>query len=182
MRATAGDDATRLKDPAALRALLLQAWLERDGILAERDGLAAERERAERERDERERAERERAERERDEALAQNERLQALLAKLQRMRFGPRSERLPEDQLRFAFEEIAASIAANEAEAEKKSPRRRAEATEKRRKARGKLPAHLPRVEVVIDPAERACPRRGPARAAAAPWWGSATTARIGST
>ena len=58
---------------AALRALLLQAWRERDGLAAER----------------------ERAERERDEALAQNERLQALLAKLQRMQFGPRSERLP---------------------------------------------------------------------------------------
>ena len=136
MRA-AGDDATRLPgDPAALRALLLQAWRERDGIVAERD----------------------RATRERDEALAQNERLLALLGRLKRMQFGPRSERLPEGQLHFAFEEIAATVAANEAEAEKKSPQRRAEATEKRRKARGKLPAHLPRVEVVIEPAESACP------------------------
>jgi transposase len=136
MRAAGNDTSTLPQDPAALRALLLQAWRERDGLAAER----------------------ERAERERDEALAQNERLQALLAKLRRMQFGPRSERLPEDQLRFAFEEIAASIAANEAEAEKKSPRRRAEATEERRKARGRLPAHLPRVEVVIEPAESACP------------------------
>jgi transposase len=143
MRA-AGDNATRLpKDPAALRALLLQAWRERDGVVAERDRAAQERERVERER---------------DDALAQNERLLALLAKLKRMQFGRKSERLPEDQLHFAFEEIAATLAASQAEAEKNSPQRRAKGTEARRKARGKLPAHLPRVEVVIEPAESACP------------------------
>jgi len=136
MRA-AGDDAMRLpKDPATLRALLLQAWRERDGIAAERDHAA----------------------RERDDALAQNERLLALLAKLQRMQFGRKSERLPEDQLHFAFEEIAATLAANEAEAEKKSPQRRAKGTEQRRKERGKLPPHLPRVEVVVEPRESSCP------------------------
>ena len=87
-----GHDATRLpKHPAALRALVLQSRRERDAIIAERD-LAA---------------------RERDDALAQNERLAALLTKLQRMQFGRKSERLPEDQLDFAFEEARASIAAN---------------------------------------------------------------------
>jgi transposase len=136
MRA-AGNDARKLpKSPMALRALLLQSWSERDSIVAERD----------------------RATRERDEALAQNERLLALLAKLKRMQFGPRSERLTEEQLQFAFEEIAATVAANEAEEEKKSPQRRAEATETRRKTRGKLPPHLPRVEVVLEPSDTACP------------------------
>ncbi|PZW36923.1 transposase IS166 family protein, partial [Humitalea rosea] len=115
MRA-AGDDVTKLpKGPAALRALLLQAWREREGIAAERD-LAAQ--------------ERERVERERDHALARNERLLALLAKLQRMQFGRKSEKLPEDQLHFAFEEIAATLAANQAEAEKTSPKLRAKGTE----------------------------------------------------
>jgi len=143
MRA-AGDDTTRLpKDPAALRALLLQALRERDGIAVERDHAAQERERVERER---------------DEALAQNERLLALLARLRRMQFGRKSEKLPEDQLHFAFEEITATLAANQAEAEKKSPPLRAKSTEERRKARGKLPAHLPRVEVVIEPGDTACP------------------------
>jgi transposase len=150
MRA-AGDDATRLpKEPAALRALLLQAWRERDGVVAERDHAARERDRAAQER--------ERVERERDDALAQNERLLALLAKLRRMQFGRKSERLPKDQLHFAFEEIAATLEASQAEAEKNSPQRRAKGTEERRKARGKLPAHLPRVEVVIEPADTACP------------------------
>jgi hypothetical protein len=129
--------------PAALRALLLQAWRERDGIAAERGHAARERDHVAHER---------------DDALAQNERLLALLAKLQRMQFGRKSERLPEDQLHFAFEEIGATLAANEAAAEKTSPQRRANGTEQRRKARGKLPAHLPRVEVVIEPAESTCP------------------------
>ncbi|MCJ7451264.1 MAG: IS66 family transposase [Steroidobacteraceae bacterium] len=134
---TAGDDATRLpEDPAALRALLLQSWHERDGIVAERD----------------------RAARERDDALAQNERLLALLAKLRRMQFGRKSERLPEDQFNFAFEEAETSIAANQAEAEKKSPKLRAKGIDERTKTRGKLPAHLPRIEVVIEPAQSACP------------------------
>jgi len=150
MRA-AGDDARKLpKSPVALRALLLRSWRDRGGIIAERDAAFAEHEKL--------KARQDALAAERDALAAQNEQLQALLVKLQRMQFGPRSERLPEDQLHFAFEEIAATVAANEAEAEKKSPERRAEATEKRRKARGKLPAHLPRVEVVIEPAESTCP------------------------
>jgi transposase len=61
------------KDPAVLQAMLLTALAERDGLVAERDSVVAERD-----------------------ALAErNERLQHLLRKLQRMQFGPRSERLP---------------------------------------------------------------------------------------
>jgi hypothetical protein len=56
--------------------------------------------------------ERDRAARERDDGLAQNERLLALLAKLKWMQFGQKPERLPEDQLHFAFEEIAATLGA----------------------------------------------------------------------
>jgi transposase len=116
-------------DSAALRALLLAAWAERDGIAAERDALAE-----------------------------RNERLQHLLRKLQRMQFGPRSERLPEDQLQFAFEEAEASIAGNEAEAEKRSPELRGQRAARRRAGRGRLPAHLPRVEQVLMPECTACP------------------------
>ncbi|MGK7871352.1 IS66 family transposase [Falsiroseomonas sp. E2-1-a20] len=143
MRA-AGNDARELpKSPMALRALLLRSWSERDSIVAEHEKLKAQVAALATER---------------DVLAAQNEQLQALLVKLKRMPFGPRSERLPEDQLHFAFEEIVATVAANEAEAEKASPQRRAEATETRRKTRGKLPAHLPRVEVVLEPSDTACP------------------------
>src|ERR671917_623251 len=74
------------------------------------------------------------------------------------MQFGPRSERLPEGQLRFAFEEVEASLASNEAEAEKRSPEQRKKNTARRRAGRGRLPAHLPRVEQVLLPESTACP------------------------
>jgi transposase len=124
------------EDPAALQALLLAALAERDSIAAERDSLAAERD-----------------------ALAErNERLRHLLEKLRRMQFGPRSERLPQDQLQFAFEEAETSLASNDAEAEKRSPDLRKKNAARRRKGRGRLPAHLPRVEQVLMPESTACP------------------------
>ncbi|MCP6390449.1 transposase, partial [Klebsiella pneumoniae] len=79
---------------------------------------------------------------ERDTLAARNERLRHLLDKLQRMQFGRRSEQLPEDQLQFAFEEVEASLAGNEAEAEKRSPELRKTNTAQRRAGRGRLPAH----------------------------------------
>jgi hypothetical protein len=98
MRA-AGDDTPALpEDPAVLRALLLSAWAERDALAARCDGVAAER----------------------DALAVQNDRLQHLLLKLKRRQFGRKSERLPEEQLLFAFEEIEAALAANAAEAGKR--------------------------------------------------------------
>ncbi|HVI34868.1 MAG TPA: transposase, partial [Gaiellales bacterium] len=143
MRA-AGDDATTPpEDPAALRALLLAALGRCDALAAERDTVAQERDTVAQERD----------------ALAvQNERLRHLLARLKRMQFGRKSERLPDEQLHFAFEEIAASVAANEADAEKRSAELRRKRAEARRAGRGRLPAHLPRVELVLEPEDTACP------------------------
>src|SRR6476659_3012424 len=134
-------------DPAVLRALLLAAWAERDSVTSERDSLSAERDSLSAERD----------------ALMERiELLQHLLQKLRRMQFGPRSERLPEDQLRFAFEEVEASLAAAEAEAEaaaeKGSTEQRKKNTARRKATRGRLPAHLPRIEQVLMPESTACP------------------------
>ena len=123
-------------DPAALRALLLAAWAERDSAAAERDSIAVER----------------------DALAARNERLQHLLRKLQRMQFGRRSEQLTDDQLQFAFAEVEASIAETEAEAEKRSPDLREKNAARRRAGRGRLPAHLPRIEQVLLPESTACP------------------------
>jgi transposase len=141
MRAAGDDTPTLPEDPAALRALLLSAWAERNSLAARCDGVAAER----------------------DALAAQNERLQHLLLKLQRRQFGRKSERLPEDQLLFAFEEIEAALAANAAEAGKRSPALSGQRAKRRRAGRGRLPAHLPRVEVVLAPESTACPCcRGP--------------------
>jgi transposase len=131
------------EDPAVLRALLLAAWGERDAAAVARDALAAERDSVVAERD----------------ALTERiERLQHLLRKLQRMQFGPRSERLPDEQLQFAFEEVEASLADTQAEAEKRSPEQRKKNTARRRAGRGRLPAHLPRIEQVLLPESTACP------------------------
>jgi transposase len=138
------------EDPAVLRALLLAAWGERDAAAAARDALAAERDSLA--------AERDSVVVERDALAERIERLQHLLRKLQRMQFGPRSERLPDEQLQFAFEEVEASLADTQAEAEKRSPDLRQKNTARRRAGRGRLPAHLPRIEQVLLPESTACP------------------------
>ena len=66
----------------ALRALVLTTMSERDALALERDTLQT-----------------------------QNDRLRHLLLQLRRMHFGPRSERLPEEQLQLAFEAIEQAIA-----------------------------------------------------------------------
>lgn len=86
------------------------------------------------------------------------ERLVQIIKELQRHRFGRRAETLPEDQLLLALEEVEQSVAGNAAEAEAKSATARAEATRKRRANRGALPAHLPRIETIVDFESKACP------------------------
>ena len=153
MRAAGDDTPTLPEDPAALRALLLSAWAERDALATRCDGVAAER----------------------DALAAQNDRLQHLLLKLKRRQFGRKSERLPEDQLLFAFEEIEAALAANAAEAGKRSP-----ALQRASGRSGAGPA--------VAACRRTCrasrwcwrPRRRPAPAAGARWSRSASTLRSG--
>ena len=142
----AGDDAMRPEPPddvGAVHALLLQFRRERDEAVAQRDALVAERAALAQER---------------DALTTQNDRLRHLLAKLRRAQFGRKSERLPEEQLQLAFEEIEASIATNEAEAEKRSAELRRKRAEQRREGRGRLPLHLPRIELVLEPEGTACP------------------------
>lgn len=133
----AGDDTSNLpEDPAALRALLLAALETCDTLSAERDGLVAER----------------------DALAARNERLHHLLLKLKRRQFSRKSEQLPEAQLLFAFEEIEATLAGSEAEAGKRSPKLGEQQAKRRRCNRGRLPAHLPRIEQVLMPDSTTCP------------------------
>ncbi|MXP65958.1 IS66 family transposase [Roseomonas sp. M0104] len=117
------------EDPAALRALLLATLEQRDAALAERDALAT-----------------------------RNEQLHHLLLKLKRRQFGQKSERLPEDQLLFAFEEIEATLAASEAEAGQRSKALREQQAKRRRGNGDPLPPHLPRIEQVLMPERETCP------------------------
>lgn len=86
------------------------------------------------------------------------ERLEQIIKELQRHRFGRRAEQLPEDQLLLGFEEAEQVAASGEADIEAADAAERAERSRKRRMNRGSLPAHLPRVETVIDIDNRACP------------------------
>ena len=120
----------------ALRALVLTIMSERDATLAERDAAVTER----------------------DILLAQNDRLRHLLLQLRRMHFGPRSERLPEEQLQLGLEALEQAIAQGDAEAEKRDAALRNDKAARRRASRGALPAHLPRIEVTLAPEDTACP------------------------
>jgi len=104
------------------------------------------------------RAERDAAIAERDHALSQIDRLRHLLRQLQRAQFGRRSEKLDPEQLLLALEDIEQAIAGNEAADDKKDPVAARGRGEQRRANRGALPAHLPRVDVTIEPDDTNCP------------------------
>ena len=112
-----------------MRALLLAALDAQDAMTAERDALAL-----------------------------QNDKLRHLLLMLKRLKFGSRSERLPEAQLQLGIDDLETAAAQCEVEAENASPTLKQERTKARRAGRGALPAHLPRIEVTVTPDDTACP------------------------
>jgi transposase len=94
---------------------------------------------------------------------ARAERLEQIIKELQRHRFGRRSETLPEDQLLLGLEDVEQVAASRETEGETDDPVERAHRATKRRMNRGSLPPHLPRVEMVVDIDDHACPCCGSA-------------------
>src|SRR5262245_16653669 len=88
----------------------------------------------------------------------ESERLRQIVREFQRHRFGRRSESLSEDQLQLALEDTEQEAASGQAEAEQKNPAERKARAARRRSNRGKLPAHLPRIETVVDVASIVCP------------------------
>src|SRR6201991_1660326 len=89
---------------------------------------------------------------------ARAERLEQIIKELQRHRFGRRAETLPEDQLLLGLEDVEQTLASGEAEADDADPAGRTKRTTGRRLNRGGLPAHLPRIEMVVDIEDHACP------------------------
>src|SRR3954454_426177 len=92
------------------------------------------------------------------EERAESERLRQIIKALQRHRFGRRAESLPEDQLLLGLEEAEQVEAAGHARAEETAPGGKPAPGTKRRGRRGGLPAHLPRVETLVDVASTMCP------------------------
>jgi hypothetical protein len=93
-------------------------------------------------------------------ALAEIERLRLQIAGLQRHRFGRRSERLNEDALEQGAEDLEQSLAAQTAalEAVAAAPVSDPSPATPPQRNRGALPGHLPRIEVVVGVAAKACP------------------------
>lgn len=120
----------------ALRALLRGALSECAVAIAERDAAIVER----------------------DRALGQNERFRHLLQQLRRAHFGRSSEKLDPDQLRLALEDIEQAVARGVAEEERQESTLKAARAKQRAETRPSLPPHLPRIEVVIEPEDTACP------------------------
>src|SRR3954467_15308198 len=123
--------------PASLRA-------EHDTVLAERDAA---------------RTERDLVREQHDVARAEIEKLRLLIWQLQRNRFGRRSEKLDPDQLQLGLEDLEQAAAAAEAAQEEVAARSGTPRPPRgRRRNLGRLPPHLPRVEVLVDVEHKSCP------------------------
>ena len=88
----------------------------------------------------------------------ESERLRHIIREFQRHRFGRRSESLPEDQLELALEDAEQIAASSQAASEQNNPAERQVRAARRRTNRGKLPAHLPRIETMVDVQSTICP------------------------
>jgi hypothetical protein len=88
----------------------------------------------------------------------ESERLRQIIKELQRHRFGRKAESLPEEQMLLGLEDVQQVAACTEASQDETTPEGRAERARKRRNNRGALPAHLPRIEVVVDIDDKTCP------------------------
>ena len=130
----------------ALRVFALNAIAERDAARAAADAARTQAAAA--------RAETLETAAERDRLIVHLDRLRHLLKQLQRMQFGRRSEKLDQDQLNLALEDIEQAIAKTEAAEEKTKPA----AGRRREGRRASLPAHLPREHVTVEPEDTNCP------------------------
>jgi transposase len=86
------------------------------------------------------------------EAQARIERLRLLLKTIQRATYGRSAEKLDESQYAFSFEEVQTGLGAVEAKLDSLRPK-----AASRSGGRRPLPAHLERVEEIIEPAEQTC-------------------------
>ena len=89
---------------------------------------------------------------------ARAERLEQIIKELQRHRFGRRAETLPEDQLLLGLEDVEQVDASRDAQVDAANEAARSSRAAKCRRNRGSLPAHLPRIEMVVDIDDHACP------------------------
>lgn len=101
---------------------------------------------------------------ERDRLAAHNEKLEAIIAEIRRAHFGRKSEKINDDQLALALEELETGLSKIEAEDDKTEDETekagKSANAERRAKRRRRFPNldHLPHVKEVIEPENKACP------------------------
>ena len=102
---------------------------------------------------------------ERDTANAGVEKLQLLIKQLTRGRYGAHSEKLDPDQLQLRLEEVEQSLGAAQTGVEGEPPTGEKATLDRKppQRNRGAVPAHLPRLEIVIDVEDKRCPCCGAA-------------------
>lgn len=88
-----------------------------------------------------------------------NKRQEHLIAEMQQVLYGKRSEKLPEDDRQLVFEDL--EIAQAEVEEQRNGTQSGADKPKRKQAAKrniGNLPDHLPRIEHVIEPDSLECP------------------------
>ena len=161
-----------IDDVATLRALLIERdvqlierdvqLIERDALLLARDEKLEQRDAALRERDALIASQVNAAERMRSEIdykTAKIAKLTAEIARLKRLQFSVRSEKLNPEQRELFEETMAADIAAVEAELEALQNPSSSPKPPRKPPVRRPLPPELPRVETIIEPEGCACGR-----------------------
>ena len=89
------------------------------------------------------------------EADAEIERLQSIVDAFMRHRFGARSEQLDPDQLQLGLEDVETAL--GQARAARDAATGQSRSDRPRKANRGSLPAHLERIEQVVDIEDKAC-------------------------
>ena len=117
-------------DIDALKALIVAERASHSAVLIERDQLADRNTRLE----------------------SANARLEQILAEIRRAHFGRKSERISDDQLALALEELETAAAKIEAEVVKSDTKPKAERPRRQRQTSGDCLDHLAHEEVVIEP------------------------------
>src|SRR4051812_32026949 len=136
-------------------ASLVSLQAKHDTVLAERDAARTECQVVGTERD--------LIREEHEAAQAEVEKLRLLIRQLQRGQFGRRSEKLDPDQLQLGLEDLEQTIAAAEAAQEEAARNSTPRTPQVRRRNLGALPAHLPRIEALVDVEDKSCPCCGEA-------------------
>lgn len=94
-------------------------------------------------------------------AVEAQRRLESIIGELRREKFGPRSEKLDPEQFNLPLEDVELAQGVLEAAQEKARRALKGRPTDDTRtvnRNRGHLPAHLPRIERVIEPESTLCP------------------------